>query len=244
MEGSSRSRPLLGARSIGMSGHDRAYRALLRLYPATFRDDYGEEMTRLFREQLRDARASNGRRAVAGLWTHAIADVLETAPGHHLRKEHRVPEPIPAGASSPVVPVPPASPFRCTRLSSGSSLCGCCIIVTLVPHLDFMDPLFANPPSVAGLPAGVFIIAVAMTLMLAGVLLLRRSESDLTTVVAFLFIHDPCAGADLRRSGPHPGPDIPGPMPFPCSLQRPSIRSSPVGFERGPGDLHATRTSG
>lgn len=172
-----------------MSGHDRAYRALLRLYPATFRDDYGEEMTRLFREQLRDARASNGRRAVVGLWARTIADVLETAPGHHLRKEHPVPEPIPAGASSSVVSVRPAS------RSGGRVLLGLLplwvlIIVTLVAP-GFMDPLFANPPSVAGLPAGVFIIAVAMTLMLAGVLLLRRSESDLTTVVAFLFFTIP-----------------------------------------------------
>ena len=100
-----------------------------------------------------------------------------------------MPEPIHAGTSPAVVPVRPA-----TR-SGPRVLLGLLplwvLIFFAIATPGFMDPLFANPPSVAGLPAGVFIIAVAMTLMLAGVWLLRRSESDLTTVVAFLFFTIP-----------------------------------------------------
>jgi hypothetical protein len=172
-----------------MTGHDRAYRALLRLYPATFRDDYGEEMARLFGEQLRDARAARGRHAVAGLWTRAIADVLETAPRHHLRKENRVPEPIPAGTSSAVVSV--RTPSRSgPRVLLGLLPLWVLLIFALAAPA-FLDPMFANPPAIAGLPAGVLLIVVAITLMLAGVWLLRRSESDLGTVVAFLFFTIP-----------------------------------------------------
>ena len=171
-----------------MSGHDRAYRALLRLYPATFRDDYGEEMTRLFREQLRDARASNGRRAVVGLWTHDRAmssrPRLATTSGRSTQCPSRSRRSILARRSGPTASRSGA------RVLLGLLPLWVLIIVTLVAP-GFMDPLFANPPSVAGLPAGVFIIAVAMTLMLAGVLLLRWSESDLTTVVAFLFFMIP-----------------------------------------------------
>lgn len=172
-----------------MTRHVRAYRALLRLYPARFRDDYAEEMARLFGEQVGDARAEGGRTAVVGLWARAIADVLETAPGHHLRKEHHVPEPIPAGTSSAIIPVRPG-------LRSGPRvLLGLLplwvLLIFAVTAPGFMDPLFSNPPSVAGLPAGIFIIAVAMTLMLAGVWLLRRPASDLATVLAFLLLTIP-----------------------------------------------------
>lgn len=172
-----------------MIRHARAYRALLRLYPARFRVDYGEEMSRLFGEQVRDARAAGGRMAVAALWARAIADVLETAPGHHLRKEHHVPEPIPAGASSAIVPVAPSSRSGPRVLLGFMPLWVLLIFAVTAP--GFMDPLFANPPSVIGLPAGILIVAVAMLLMLAGVWLLRRPATDLTTVLAFLLFTIP-----------------------------------------------------
>ena len=167
-----------------MTGHDRAYRALLRLYPATFRDDYGEEMVRLFREQLRDARGANGPMAVTGLWARAIVDVLETAPGHHLRKEGHVPEPIPAGTSRSVVAVEARS-RRVPQTLLGLLPLWLLIFFSLAAP-GFMDPMFANPPAIAGLPAGVILIAVAFTLMLAGVWLLRRTRSDLASVLALL----------------------------------------------------------
>lgn len=50
-----------------MSG---AYRALLRCYPAAFRAEYGDEMTRLFAERWRRA----GAAARAGLLLEAAGD--------------------------------------------------------------------------------------------------------------------------------------------------------------------------
>lgn len=41
-----------------MNRHVRVFRGLLRAYPDAFRSDYGDEMTRLFADQVRDAQGS------------------------------------------------------------------------------------------------------------------------------------------------------------------------------------------
>ena len=62
--------------------HERLYRALLSLFPSEFRGDFGEAMTRDFRDQRRDA---EGRpREVRRLWARTIVDVLYRAPREHL----------------------------------------------------------------------------------------------------------------------------------------------------------------
>lgn len=58
----------------------RFYRALLRLYPSSFRMEYGEEMTRVFAEACTDA-TPFGR---AGLMLSALADETRSALGLHL----------------------------------------------------------------------------------------------------------------------------------------------------------------
>jgi putative ABC transport system permease protein len=50
----------------------RLYRALLRLYPSSFRAEYGDEMCAIFRERRRDA---TGPLATVLLWLDALADV-------------------------------------------------------------------------------------------------------------------------------------------------------------------------
>src|SRR6185295_8728131 len=56
--------------------------AALHLYPATYRDEYGREMTLVFVDRLR--RETGG---VVGAWMAlgAIASVIVDAPGQHLR---------------------------------------------------------------------------------------------------------------------------------------------------------------
>jgi putative ABC transport system permease protein len=54
----------------------RVYRALLRLYPAGFRAEYGEELCRIFATRLRDA---GGAVSVLALWLTAAADVVGNA---------------------------------------------------------------------------------------------------------------------------------------------------------------------
>ena len=58
------------------------YRALLRCYPAAFREEYGEQMELTFDEQLGAARVTGGSRVVA-LWTQAVSDVFTIAPREH-----------------------------------------------------------------------------------------------------------------------------------------------------------------
>lgn len=53
------------------------YRKLLKLYPASFRDQYEIPMDRQFRDEQREAQSSSERRR---LWVHALYDVVTTAP--------------------------------------------------------------------------------------------------------------------------------------------------------------------
>jgi putative ABC transport system permease protein len=54
---------------------ERLYRRLLRLYPRDFRDEYGEEMSLLFRD-----RTSEGS---SRLWPQVLGDLLVHAPKEH-----------------------------------------------------------------------------------------------------------------------------------------------------------------
>jgi hypothetical protein len=64
------------------------YRALLRLYPRGFRDEYGADMALLLADQLRDERA--GR-----VWVRAVIDLAVTVPTRHLEAHmNRPPSPL------------------------------------------------------------------------------------------------------------------------------------------------------
>jgi len=58
-----------------MRVRDRVARALIRLYPAEFRDEYAGEMEQLVRDQ---SRAGGGWR-----WADLIVDIARTAPREH-----------------------------------------------------------------------------------------------------------------------------------------------------------------
>lgn len=62
---------------------DRLYRALLRLFPAAFRREFGDEMTDVFREERGDVARTGGRRALARLWGRTIAGVARAATREH-----------------------------------------------------------------------------------------------------------------------------------------------------------------
>ncbi|HSB75672.1 MAG TPA: hypothetical protein VLC12_08480, partial [Terriglobales bacterium] len=55
----------------------RVYRRLLRLYPAGFRESYGDLLEREFRDELQE---TAGALAVAELWIRLIADLAVTLP--------------------------------------------------------------------------------------------------------------------------------------------------------------------
>ena len=56
---------------------ERWYRRLLRLYPRDFRDEFGGEMTRLYRDRGREERWWS-------LWCSLVVDLVRTAPSEHL----------------------------------------------------------------------------------------------------------------------------------------------------------------
>lgn len=66
---------------------ERLYSGLLRLYPTEFRHRYADEMSRLFTDQLRDARASRRPGGMASTWFHSLFDLVANAIGEHLRKD-------------------------------------------------------------------------------------------------------------------------------------------------------------
>lgn len=58
-----------------MSLPERVYGALLRAYPAAFREEVGREMTQAFRDLCRDAGG-----ATIGLWLFVLGDLARSAP--------------------------------------------------------------------------------------------------------------------------------------------------------------------
>ena len=67
-----------------MSRADRFYKRLLRLFPADFRGDFGDDMSATFREQRRDVLAQGDAMAALRLWWDTIRGILTTAPREHL----------------------------------------------------------------------------------------------------------------------------------------------------------------
>jgi len=61
----------------------KLYRKLLKLYPASFRQEYEGAMNRQFRDEQRDAR---GWKENVGLWLHALSDIAASAPRELVRE--------------------------------------------------------------------------------------------------------------------------------------------------------------
>ena len=63
----------------------RVYRALVRLYPRSFRDEYGTDMGQLFEDQCRDE-------STFRVWLRCMADLAVTVPARHFeaRVHHRM----------------------------------------------------------------------------------------------------------------------------------------------------------
>jgi putative ABC transport system permease protein len=66
-----------------MSLADRVFRRLLRLFPVEFRSDFGDDMTRTFKDQREDVSARGGSMAQLRLWKDTVLGILTTAPREH-----------------------------------------------------------------------------------------------------------------------------------------------------------------
>ena len=67
-----------------MSRADRFFRCLLRLFPAEFRGDFGDEMAATFSDQRRDVLSDGGSMGAFRLWWDTLRGILTTAPRQHL----------------------------------------------------------------------------------------------------------------------------------------------------------------
>src|SRR5712692_7412707 len=66
-----------------MSRADRFFRRLLRLFPADFRGDFGDDMAATFNDQRRDVLARGNSMAALRLWWDTIRGIVTTAPREH-----------------------------------------------------------------------------------------------------------------------------------------------------------------
>ncbi|MBW3555165.1 MAG: DUF2723 domain-containing protein [Gemmatimonadetes bacterium] len=79
---------------------ERAYGALLRLYPAAFREEFGEEMVAVYRRQRREDRRA-GAAGLLRLWAGLLADLVPAATRERLavvrerRRSRRAADPYP-----------------------------------------------------------------------------------------------------------------------------------------------------
>jgi hypothetical protein len=115
-----------------MSADERLFRALLRLYPDRFRLAWADDMTQLFRDQLRDARRGRSGRGVARTWLSTFADVTSSAIEERLAGKRAV------GHS-----LEPFEPSRSMRLLGAFGALGA--ILLLWAFITF-NP-FASPPA-------------------------------------------------------------------------------------------------
>jgi hypothetical protein len=56
-----------------------------------------------------------------------------------------------------------------------------------------IDPITANPPALAGLPAGILVVGAALVVMAIGVEVLRRTSSTVSMLLALAFLTLPSA---------------------------------------------------
>ena len=68
----------------------RAYRSLLHAYPTEFRTRFGDEMTQLFADRLRDAREPGAPVGPVRTWFRTLVDLVVTALTEHVGKDRKV----------------------------------------------------------------------------------------------------------------------------------------------------------
>lgn len=160
---------------------------LLRLYPRSFRDEFAAEMQLLFDEQLEDARRE-GRIAVAALWARSCVDLVVTVPRHHLRPERKMTEAMLAAQPPATGDVAVAHQRRRWRIAALLPPLWLWLVMVVPPGL--MDPLFSNPPAIAGLPMGLYVIATSILLTVASsaVIATARSGIQLAAAIALLTV--------------------------------------------------------
>jgi hypothetical protein len=138
----------------------RLYRLLLRLYPSGIRDRFGDDMTLLFADQLRDAEGSP--QLIVELWLRTLGDVAATS----------------SEASDDAMPAEIVDGVSWTRIAASRRRARSILLVGAVATaagivaqgaMAARGPCFGcDDGRIAGLPASLVIPVVAIAVMLAG----------------------------------------------------------------------------
>ena len=115
-------------------GHQRIYRSLLRLYPADYRQTYGDQMVQLFGDQLRE----DGGRA----WLTAPVDVISTAASEHLRRNR------PMAHSLTLAPTPVARLLGMLGVLGGAVLLAA-FVIEIAPEVNWLRLALFNVGAIA-----------------------------------------------------------------------------------------------
>lgn len=153
-----------------MTRSERIYRKLLLAYPRSFRARYEEEIVRLFLDQLRDTASADHAGERAALWARSVADIASSAPSEHLRKESTVAKRVDPGSVDLTISPERTGPTRIGYALASIPFVAIVFGATLAS--GFFEPVFANPPEILGLPAGIVLLfAVAVWASLAFVVI-------------------------------------------------------------------------
>lgn len=71
-------------RPVMLARHVRVYRRLLRLYPASFRREYGVAMVQVFTDCLREDTRDRRRAALTRVWVHVLRDLALSVPNQRI----------------------------------------------------------------------------------------------------------------------------------------------------------------
>jgi hypothetical protein len=105
------------------------YRALLRLYPARFRERFGDEMVQLLGDELRDAHRPGATAGVLRVWLAGLGDLVVTATSERLAGDR------PVGKSL-------AAPSRLNRVLGAIGVGGGFVLVAaLIPGLPWSSAI-------------------------------------------------------------------------------------------------------
>ena len=146
-------------------------------------------MVTVFNDQLREARAPGSGARIVTLWFRSLGDLVSSAAGEHLRKEELVPRPVDPGAVALIREPARGGLARTEYALALLPLWSWTILQIATP--DYMNSLFANPPSIVGLPAGMISTLVAASLMTFGILAMRGARSPAGRMAAFLLLTIP-----------------------------------------------------
>ena len=168
-----------------MRASERVYRWLIHAYPKPFRAEFEDEMVRLFREQLKDARES-GASGVSVLWIRTIADVVSSAPGQHARQRAA------QARTAQGVPMTLQSPAGLTRAQrTGFGLAAVPTVVAGAMSLflpSVADVVGSKSLLIIGLPVGIVVLFLAIVWSLLALPILRITRSAIgvsATLLAF-----------------------------------------------------------